>query len=98
MKFIAFFAFVATVNAITTIVLSSSRTCDSSGASHKITRCGTNVIPHSMKSASITDNEFGVIFYKKGDCTGSTRKEVKTNKCLDLAKLGFQPKCLSIVC
>lgn len=102
MKFIqiiAFFALVTTVSAITTVVLSGSSKCTSSGASHAITKCGTNVLPNpgKNKAALITDNEEGVIFYRTADCTGKGH-EVKGNKCYNLKKLGFQAKCLSIVC
>lgn len=106
MKFIAFFAFVATVSA-TTVQLGPG--CKQAEKSKSYSNCGINVLSGSYgcsdneRYAVITDNVEGVVFYQHSDCSGKSYgvKGAGTNngeKCYNLGRIGFEPKCISIAC
>ena len=104
MKFIAFFAFVATVSAAT-VQLGSN--CQKAAKSKSYSNCGINVISGSSgcsdneRYAQITDNVEEVAFFQHSDCSGKSyqvKGTVLEEKCYNLGKIGFEPKCISIAC
>lgn len=106
MKFIAFFAFVATVCATKTVVkVTPNVRCDGIQGSYPYDQCGSNPLPFygGKTAALISDNKLGVVFYKNLDCTGEEYYEVKgpvpEEKCYNLKELlPFEPMCIYIIC
>ena len=74
MKFIVFFAFLATVSATTVnLHFNDDKYCRYKKKSLPYHKCGVNPISfdgvfHNVTSALIIDNEMGVIFYDEKDC------------------------------
>ena len=104
MKFIAFFAFLATISA-TTVKFSPDVECEGLEESYPYDKCGVNPISFNGRKAAalITDNKMGVVFYEKVDCTGEEYYEVRGpvpgKKCYNLEQLlYYEPLCIKIVC
>ena len=89
MKFIAFFAFLASVSA-TAVQFFPNAECNGLEGSSTYDKCGNKPIPFygGKTAALITDNKMGVVFYEKVDCTGEdyykVRRPVPEKKCYDL--------------
>ena len=96
MKFIAFFAFVATVTA-TTVRLSSDENC-ATFVDIAQTQCGKPFpIINGASYASISDNTNGVDFWEGVGCIGNKQRE-STTECFSFKALPFKPQCFKIVC
>lgn len=104
MKFIALFAFVATVSATTTAMINYHPYAGcASPPGFKYEKCGTNILfAYGATVARITNNKEGVVFYANGDCTGNSYKvkgPVSGELCYNLEELlSFEAKCMYIAC
>ena len=102
MKFVAFFAFVATVCATTstlawtttTIHLSTHIVCGK--FKPPISECGANnLFDYNMAAAKVVYKGQPVIFYNVADCTGLA---IYLDHSVDCLELEFRPKCVLIKC
>ena len=105
MKFIAFFAFVATVNAVltnTTIVLCTNSDCSAVGT-NPMYKCGGspifdfNVQSVKFLSASISFAGQQATFFSEVGAQGDA-VAVLSSTCLDFEQLQFIPKSFSTSC
>ena len=101
MKFLVFLAFVATVSAIT-VNISSNADCDDDFI-ESYEECGIHDFQSEVvKSALITDNKEGVVFYANEGCTGKEYEvigPVPGEKCYNFKALfDFEPRCIGIFC
>ena len=100
MKFIAFFAFVATLSAAETIVqFYANNNCFKEAERHS--ECGVPIIPNlTSESLSIIkdDSGKGIIIWARPDCTGDRHLPVQGSQCINFKNFSFAPLCLMIVC
>ena len=97
MRFIAFFAFVTTASAITSVFPSTNSNCKPLGADAKFS-CGDNSVidwPDILGARIVYDGQT-VIFYED-DCNPEGRS-VSVDTSIDCYTLPFLPDCVRIVC
>ena len=99
MRFIAFFAFVTTASAITSVFPSTNSNCKPLGADAKFS-CGDNSVIDwpDIAGAKIVYDGQTVIFYDSGDEYGCEGRSVSVDTSIDCYKLPFLPDCVRIVC
>ena len=97
MKFIAFFAFVATVSA-TTIYPSADSSCRTVDHT-SISRCGSTPLDYDIVQAKIRYDGHAVVWYQESTCSTSGGGDVAyVTKSEDCYKLPFKPRCVHIRC
>ena len=95
MKFIAFFAFVATVGAISTIRTSSQPNCQHFDED-VINKCGdTLLLDRDVVSAQVYYEGQLIVWYKEPLCNGERYSSGGSNPCFPLP---FTPRCVTIFC
>ena len=101
MKFIAFFAFVATVSA-TTVQFNTEPNCSpDTFVGRSYDQCGKsfNMEATAFYAYITQDGGKGVDFYADRGCpTGGRSKTVKEDQCFSYSNLAFSPKCFIINC
>ena len=102
MKLFAFFAFVATVSAVS-VTLSHSAQCESSSLEEPITACGDYPVPPGIVSAVIKfeDEQLGdqQVIFRENACPGTFGvSSTKVTQDVDCYKIPFVPQCVTIVC
>ena len=97
MKFIAFFAFVATVSAITKVYPSTHVLCHPEDIP-AITKCGdTKLTDYDVRGARIVYDGDTVLWFEDEKCEGHPYAEADTSK--DCFAFPFDtPKCVKIFC
>ena len=100
MRFIAFFTFVATANAITSIFPNTQSNCHPQVVLNPIIdRCGdTILLDHDIRGARIVYDGQKVIWYDSSNGVGCKGRSASVQTSTDCYTLPFSPACVRILC
>lgn len=98
MRFIAYFAFVATASAFTRIFPSTQPNCRPQDIP-TIDGCGDKILlDYDVRGARIVYDGQTVIWYDSIDESGCSGRSVSVHTSIDCYTLPFSPGCVRIVC
>ena len=97
MKLFAFFAFVATVSAVS-VTLSRSYQCLSYSLEEPITTCGDHPVPPGVVSAIIEFGDVQQVIFRENACPEIGVSSIPVTQDVDCYPLPFVSHCVSIIC